>query len=113
MGDEVPPSRATSVGLADVPPDFQAILRATPDLYLLLTPDLRIIDASDAYLRASKISRSEVIGRDVFQVFPDDPDDPQADGSSRVRASLARVLVGKRPHQMAVVRYPIPRPAAE
>src|ERR1019366_5452770 len=74
------------------PPDFQALFQAAPGLYLVLTPDFHIVAVSDAYLRATMTIRHEVLGREIFEVFPDNPDDPAATGARNLRASLERVL---------------------
>ena len=72
-------------------PDFRALFEAAPGLYLVLDPELRIVAASDAYLDATMTRREEIVGRDLFDVFPDNPDDPGADGVSNLAASLERV----------------------
>ena len=74
----------------DTLPDFQAVFEATPDLYLILTPDLRIVAVSDAYCRATMTERAAILGRGVFEAFPDNPADPTADGVSNLRTSLMR-----------------------
>src|SRR5207248_6497841 len=61
-------------------PDFQALFQSAPGLYLVLTPDLNIVAVSDAYLRATMTKREEILGRGIFDVFPDNPDDPSATG---------------------------------
>jgi two-component system sensor kinase FixL len=91
-------------------PDFRAVLHAAPGLYLILTHTLIIVEASDAYLRATMTRRDEIIGKGLFQVFPDNPDDPNADGVSNLRASLDRVLRFRRPDAMAVQKYDVRRP---
>ena len=60
-------------------PDFKAIFEGAPGLYLVLTPDLRIVAVSDAYLSATMTNRASILGRALFEVFPDNPDDPAAD----------------------------------
>jgi len=55
-------------------PDFRALFESVPALYLVLTPELRIVGASDAYLRATMTTREGILGRGIFEVFPDDPD---------------------------------------
>lgn len=95
------------------PDDFQALFEAVPGLYVVLTPDLRIIGASDAYLRATMIRREEVLGHGIFEVFPDNPDDPNADGVRNLRASLQRVLETRQGDAMAVQKYDVRRPASE
>ena len=92
---------------------YRSLLRGAPDLYLILTPDLRISDASDAYLAATMTSRESVVGRPLFEVFPDNPNDPHATGVSNLRASLEHVLRTRTPHEMAVQKYDIRRPESE
>jgi len=94
-------------------PDFRAIFEQGPGLYLLLSPDLTIVAVSDAYLRATMTERAAIVGRPLFEVFPDNPDDPGATGVSNLRASLDRVLALKLPDTMAVQKYDIKRPASE
>lgn len=68
---------------------------------------------SDAYLRATMTQREQVMGRHLFEVFPDNPADPSADGVSNLRASLERVIRSLQPDSMAVQKYDIRRPAQE
>src|SRR2546427_283443 len=46
--------------------DFRTLLESAPGLYLVLTPDLTIVAASDAYLHATMTKRAEVLGRKLF-----------------------------------------------
>jgi signal transduction histidine kinase len=95
-------------------PDFRALFEAAPGLYLVLTaPDFRIVAVSEAYLRATKTDRDAILGRWLFDVFPDNPDDPAADGVRNLRASLERVVQFRRADTMAVQKYDIRKPASE
>jgi signal transduction histidine kinase/ActR/RegA family two-component response regulator len=76
-------------------------------------PDFIILGASDSYLRATLTEREKIVGRGLFEVFPDNPDDPHATGTSNLRASLERVLAGKASDAMAVQKYDIRRPESE
>lgn len=89
---------------------LRRILNAVPDLYLILTNRFEIIDASDAYLQATMVQRKDVIGRLIFDVFPDNPDDLHATGSRNLRASLENVLKNKAPDTMAVQQYDVRTP---
>ena len=91
-------------------PDFRTLFESAPGLYLVLTPDLTIVAASDAYLHATMTKRGEILGRKLFDVFPDNPDDPQATGVRNLAASLGRVLESRAPDVMAVQKYDIRRP---
>jgi signal transduction histidine kinase/ActR/RegA family two-component response regulator len=93
--------------------DFRALFESAPGSFLVLDPDLRIVAASDAYLSATMTRREDVVGRGIFDVFPDNPDDPHATGVANLRASLRRVLKHGRPDTMAVQRYDIRRPQSE
>ena len=62
-------------------PDLQALLpifNAHPSACLLLSPTLVIEAASDAYLAATFTQRAQLVGRLLFDVFPDNPAAPEA-----------------------------------
>ncbi len=90
--------------------DFNKVFKSSPNLYLLLSPALQIIGGSDAYIKATLTNRDEIIGRDLFDVFPDNPDDPTADGVSKLSASLSYVLKNRQAHAMSVQKYDIRKP---
>jgi PAS domain S-box-containing protein len=103
-----PPGTALTPAL-----DFRALFESAPGLYLVLTPDLKIAAVSDGYLRATMTRRQDILGRGLFEVFPDNPDDPHATGVRNLSASLGRVLLNKAPDAMAVQRHDIRRHHAE
>jgi PAS domain S-box-containing protein len=90
--------------------DFQKIFELTPSLYLILSPELNILYTNNAYELASMKKREEMIGRNIFDVFPDNPDDKNANGVCILSNSLHLVLKNKKPHSMAVQKYDIQRP---
>lgn len=95
------------------PPDLAALLpifNALPAPYLLLTPGLVIEAVSDAYLAATLTQRAGLLGRQLFDAFPDNPDTPNAQGVRNVRASLEQVLATGQPHEMARQHYDVPDP---
>jgi signal transduction histidine kinase/ActR/RegA family two-component response regulator len=93
--------------------DFQALFETAPGLYLALDPAFRIVAATDAYLDATMTKREDIVGRNIFDAFPDNPDDPEATGVANLRASLERVRDRCVPDTMAVQKYDIRRPEAE
>lgn len=92
------------------PPDFRELFLATPGLYLVLSPGFDIVAVNDAYCRATMTAREAILGRNLFEVFPDNPDDAGATGVNNLRASLDRVVEFKRPDKMAIQKYDIRRP---
>ncbi|MFN6525894.1 ATP-binding protein [Nostoc sp. ChiSLP03a] len=93
--------------------NFQTLFESIPGLYIVYSLDLVIVAGSDAYFRATKTKREEVVGRHLFEVFPDNPDDPNATGVRNLRASLENVLKHRQPQTMAVQKYDIRRPESE
>jgi signal transduction histidine kinase len=94
-------------------PDFRLLFESVPGLYLVLNPDLNIVAVSDAYLHATMTEREHILGRGIFEIFPDNPDDPAATGVRNLRASLERVLANRTADTMAVQKYDIQRPESE
>ncbi len=94
-------------------PDFRTLFESAPGLYLVLNPDLTIIAVSDNYLRATMTERVKILNRNLFEVFPDNPDDPNATGVRNLKASLERVFKNRIPDKMAVQKYDIRRPESE
>ena len=93
-------------------PDFRALFDAAPGLYLVLRPDapvFTILFANKAYASATLTEPSEIAGRGLFEVFPNNPDDPHATGERNVRASLERVLATGERHAMPTQKYDIQR----
>ena len=92
--------------------DFQSLFEAVPGLYLVVAPDppRTILAASDAYLRATMTKREEILGRGLFDVFPDNPDDPEATGTRNLAASIARAIATRTADTMQIQKYDVRRP---
>ena len=80
---------------------------AAPYLALDPGPGLHVIDINDAYAQATMTRRAAVVGRPIFEVFPDNPDDPRADGVSNLYASLRAAAESRQPNAMPIQRYDI------
>ena len=92
--------------------DYAAVYRHLPLPVLLLTPDLVIAGANDAYLQTMGRTREELLGRDVFDAFPDNPSDPGATGVRNSIASLRRVLATGRPDAVEFQKYDVEIPGS-
>ena len=90
--------------------DFRRLFESAPGLYLVLSPDLTIVAVSDAYLLGTMTRRQDILGRGLFEVFPDNPDDATATGTTNLRSSLHRVLREGVSDTMAVQKYDVERP---
>jgi len=86
-----------------------AVFEAAPHGYLILDPQFTIVDVNQMYLDLTGTRRDYLVGVGLFEAFPDNPDDPTADGVRNLRASLETARETQRPHAMAVQKYDIPR----
>lgn len=94
---------------------YQALFEQAPGLFLVLDPDsprFTIRAATDEYLQATHTDRSTIVGRGLFEVFPDNPADTNPTGASNLRASLERVLTTRSADTMAVQKYDVRRAGA-
>jgi signal transduction histidine kinase len=92
-------------------PDFRALFELAPGLHLVvLPPRFTIVAVSHAYARAAMTTREALLGQSLLEVFPDDPDNPQANGVRHLRASLVRAINSGLPDAMAVQKYSVRRP---
>ncbi|MGV3639181.1 MAG: PAS domain-containing protein [Adhaeribacter sp.] len=100
----IPASRETNHALP-----FQRIFEAQSGLGLLLSPELIIIGATEAYLQETFTTREQLQGRHVFDVFPDNPGAPNASATKKLRMAIEQALLTKKPHKMEL-QYDIPDP---
>lgn len=89
-----------------VEPDFNAFFRHMPGIFIAIRPDLTIAAASDDMLRKTLTWREPVIGRRLFDVFPDNPS-AEAQGAGKLETSLRDVLSNGTANSVRVMRYDI------
>ena len=97
--------------MSPAPPDQLPVFDALPGAFLLLTDAFVIEAVSDDYLAATLATREQLVGRSVFDAFPDNPAAPEAHATRNLRASLEHVLATGQPHHMAPQHYDVPDPA--
>jgi signal transduction histidine kinase len=83
------------------------VLETVPDSYIVVSPELVILTASNAYLTNTLKQRDELVGRYLFDAFPDNPAAPEANAVRNWRASLQHVIATGQPHQMAPQHYDV------
>ncbi len=95
-------------------PDFRAIFEQSPVNYVVVDTQWRIVAMTDGYLKMAMRQRSDLLGRNIFDAFPDDPNDPEANGTSVLRAGLEQAMKSKKAEWLpGAQRYPLARPASE
>jgi serine phosphatase RsbU (regulator of sigma subunit) len=87
--------------------DYAALFEELPSPCAVLGPDLVIAGVNRAYRNATGRSREGLLGRSIFDSFPNSAD-PEADGAENLGASLNRVLRSREPDTMALQKYDIP-----
>lgn len=88
---------------------FRDMIESTTIPFMVIDPraGLHLIDVNDAYAAATLIVRDKVAGEKLFDVFPDNPDTPTADGVSNLYESIQRAAQTGEPHKMMVQRYDV------
>lgn len=90
---------------------FSRLFDAVPGKMLVLTPtDYVIVAVTDEYSQAVSAERDALMGRRLFEAFPDDPNEPDADGVRNLMASLQRVEALLITDVMNIQRYPVRAP---
>lgn len=89
--------------------NYQEIFNHVPGIYLILRDDFTILEVSIAFTIATHTKREDIIGKNIFEVFPDNPDDAAADGATNLKESLNYVVINKVPHTMPIQKYAIKR----
>jgi two-component sensor histidine kinase len=85
--------------------DFARVFEALPSPYMLLDRDLRYVAVNLAYENVVLRGRDQMIGRPLFELFPND-----GPGGERLRNSFDTVLATGEPETIAYIPYDIPRP---
>jgi len=90
--------------------DYQEVLRTLPGVLALLTPDGVILDVNDGFREAAGRDLEQILGRNLFDAFPGNPNDPGGSGSAMLRGSLAAVVATGERDVMRPIRYDVEDP---
>lgn len=110
-GDELkPPGEQDGAEARESPVraiDFHALFGALPSPYMIVDRDLRYVEVNDAYLATLERTREELIGQKLFDAFP-----AVGDSERLLRGSFERVIATGQRDTLALIPYPIARPAS-
>ncbi len=88
-------------------PIFQCM--SAPSVVLLPdAPKFTIVAANDCYLDIVNTPEKELIGKGIFEAFPENPEDRLSKGVENLRNSLMKVVDTKAPDTMPLQKYDIP-----
>jgi len=95
------------------PEEFKIFFEKSPALCMAISPEFIILAASEEFLRATMTKREAIVGKPLFEVFPENPERPDDDGVKNLRKSLTRVLQSRKLDVMPVQKYDIRKPESE
>lgn len=87
--------------------DYELVFRLMPGMCLVLDPGFTIIAQNAEHARATLSIAKDVVGKNLFAAFPDNPNHSAADGVATVRQSLLKVLKTRESDAMPVIRYDV------
>ncbi len=90
--------------------DYRHLFESAPCPFLFLLPNFTIIAVSDSYTDVTITKRGEIVGRNLFQVFPSNPNNPSGNGLKNLAASFGNVLKNKSADIMDAQKYDIRKP---
>src|SRR3712207_6367699 len=85
-----------------VPLEVLKAFETVPDLYLVLSPELEVLTASEAFLRASRSGREDWVGKKLFGGTLPGNLGLQVFSPAKVEDAFRQVLSCKKPHQLSL-----------
>lgn len=82
---------------------YRDLFDAIPSPYMVLDTELRFVAVNDSYTETLGRSRDELVGRKLFDLFPND-----GESGERLRDSLMRVIETGRSDTLSHIHYAIP-----
>ncbi|MDO1582519.1 hybrid sensor histidine kinase/response regulator [Rhizobium oryzicola] len=92
-------------GLAGL--DIEQLFNHSPNPYVIVDRDLRIVGMNEAYLAVTMQKRDALAGHMLFEAFPSDPESPHG---RMLRQSFAKVLQTGQVDHIPLIPYPISNP---
>ena len=90
--------------------DYKLIFDAMPGMCLILDTAFRIVAQNADHAKATLSTNKNVVGKALWEVFPDNPDDSYESGVSAVRQSLVNAMKTRKPDMMPIIRYDVQPP---
>jgi PAS domain-containing protein len=87
--------------------DYKLIFDLMPGLCLVVDTAFNILAQNEEHARASMSADKNVVGRYLFDAFPDNPYDSGASGVTTVRRSLLTVLKTRQTDVMPIIRFDV------
>ncbi len=92
-------------------PQFRPIFQLMPAPSVILLPDapkFTIVAVNNAYLETANTEEKDLIGKGIFEAFPENPEDRVSKGVENLTNSLNFVIAKKETDKMPLQKYDIP-----
>ncbi len=89
--------------------DYKVVFQSMPGVDLLLLPDspnFTIVEVSNQFLLSTKWERANIVGKKLFEAYPDVFANPDASGVKNFRYSLEQVIATRKPDRIST-RYDV------
>lgn len=96
--------------------DFKKLFFSLPECYVVIKndpPNFMMIAASDGYLNVTGKTHDELLGKGLFEVFPDTSVRAQKTGTGELYEMIEKCIKTKRSVHTGVIRYDIPNSKGE
>ena len=91
--------------------DYKKFFSHVPAAMVVVSPDYKILAATEAYLQITMRTREQILGKHfLLEAFPDKELSYE---ENPVRASLDKALQSKKVEYLDVIRYDLPKPESE
>jgi PAS domain S-box-containing protein len=90
------------------PIDYKSVFQTLPEHYVVFDvkkPGFTIVAANDRYLAVTNQHENELIGKKLFEVFPDTSESARNTGKGELERSLENVIRTNKPDDTGVIRY--------
>ena len=90
-----------------MPVDFDALFEYSPNAYMVLDRELRFVEANRAYRLLTGMTREQLLGRQLFELFPGRANEDGSNQADVLRASLQRAFATGERDTLALIPYAI------
>ncbi|MFO7720318.1 MAG: PAS domain-containing protein, partial [Gillisia sp.] len=90
---------------------FDQVFQLMPAPSVILLPDapkFTIVAVNKAYMESANTAEKDLIGKGIFEAFPENPEDRVSKGVENLRNSLNFVIAKKEMHKIFLQKYDIP-----
>lgn len=93
--------------------DYIDFFKQSPAVSLVMDTNFKIVTVTDNYLKATMTTRETIIDKNIFDIFPDNPQERLPKSTTSLRTSLNRVLKNKMADEMNYIQYDIQKPVSK